>query len=1004
MKFIKTLILSAFLIFPCLLSSLDKANNLAPEANYELLLPEQTNQSAFTPFIQNNLKNTDQWSAFEAENGDWTVFFDEYTKTPVRAFGKAIKIEGFDKISPDNIERAARSFLDKYEAMLNIETSNIKLVRTDFVNHRYYLSFRQSYKELDVLMSEVELRIFENGNLMSFGIKYFNNINIDVKPEISVDAARQAACKGIPQSSASANIQTMPKSYILPIKGATGIDYRLVYEVEVGAGSNLYNAYIDAHTGELVWRYVKTYNANVNFQIKADVVLSNPGDSTKIISMPNEWVKVAGNNQTSDIDGKFTFAVSDSAKVVSTFEGIYAKVVNVGKPSATFFGQVKSTDNPYNLAWANANSHLYERNLYYYINYAHDYIKALDPSLSCMDRKIFAQIYWISHPNYGNSPNAFSKDDSITFIGVVQDTARMAGGPGVYYHEYGHSINNLFFKSKGVTQGMINGACHEGTADVHAAMMMDEPRIGVGVFTKRPLVYIRNCSNKCIYPDSLAADTHVSGEILSGAFWDLRLQTSLAITRNLAHYARYGLPDDPNTGVAFYEWLVETLVADDDDGDISNGTPHSKEIINAFNLHHISLIDNASQNFSHEAYPDTVSGILQYDLECKIGSIVQLLVVKPYLFYQVDNSKGKSQFMQLDTKFDGIAKKYSVSIPGQEKGALISYYFALYDSSNKKFTKIASKDNGSGIFNFSIGYKTKSLEEFESSPAWVMGLTSDDAKVGKWAIGKPTKLDIKGYGIIKPDSGYIGTGKKCLATGLTSPSGTLQMDMSGNSTLLNYLTNGITTATSAAFALDTIQNPLLQYYQYFYQFTNPFFSGLSLPPFIVQVSNDGGNNWINVALDTVGNQVWRKINIKFSNYATPTNNCKIRFIYKIIGPTTFGLPNYIGSIAIDNFRIMMTDIKAEIIDQSKKDKISLEYFPNTAGGTGEVLVNLKESQYINLKLYNSFGIVVANIENNVLNTGNHQYFINLDKMASGVYFINLKTQLASITKEIIIFK
>ena len=45
--------------------------------------------------------------------------------------------------------------------------------------------------------------------------------------------------------------------------------------------------------------------------------------------------------------------------------------------------------------------------------------------------------------------------------------------------------------------------------------------------------------------------------------------------RMLSHFAKYGTPDDPDDGVAMNEFFVETLVADDDDANLGNGTPHA---------------------------------------------------------------------------------------------------------------------------------------------------------------------------------------------------------------------------------------------------------------------------------------------------------------------------------------------------------------------------------------------------------------------------------------------
>src|SRR6185503_16521760 len=118
---------------------------------------------------------------------------------------------------------------------------------------------------------------------------------------------------------------------------------------------------------------------------------------------------------------------------------------------------------------------------------------------------------------------------------------------------------------------------HEGMADVLAAMIQDDPDGGKGFFG--PGTILRSLDNTRRWPeDANPADPHITGLIIGGAFWDLRRSAGLDVAARLSHFAMYGLPDDPEAGVAMSEYFVETLVADDDDADLGNGTPHAAEI------------------------------------------------------------------------------------------------------------------------------------------------------------------------------------------------------------------------------------------------------------------------------------------------------------------------------------------------------------------------------------------------------------------------------------------
>src|SRR5262249_11897163 len=145
--------------------------------------------------------------------------------------------------------------------------------------------------------------------------------------------------------------------------------------------------------------------------------------------------------------------------------------------------------------------------------------------------------------------------------GGCPNTATM---PDVVYHEYGHAVNDNLYRQEGSVLGMINAALHEGTADVNAAFIEDNPDIGKGFYGQGTM--LRSVNNTKRWPNDANDDPHITGLIIGAAFWDLRRAVGLSVARRLAHYAKYGLPDDLDAGVAMHEYFIETLVADDDDG------------------------------------------------------------------------------------------------------------------------------------------------------------------------------------------------------------------------------------------------------------------------------------------------------------------------------------------------------------------------------------------------------------------------------------------------------
>src|SRR5690606_32179182 len=159
-------------------------------------------------------------------------------------------------------------------------------------------------------------------------------------------------------------------------------------------------------------------------------------------------------------------------------------------------------------------------------------------------------------------------------------------------HEYGHYIAHQVIGSN----HLDGAAFHEGYADSLSELVHNTGVIGQNWYLDRATV--REPGSATItYPtcDNLA---HTNGMLLGRLWWDIRLQLDDPP------------PDEPdNTRLLFVDWtmlsngeappdtgslcptlsqpadlgtLIEVLTADDDDGDLSNGTPNSAVICQAF--------------------------------------------------------------------------------------------------------------------------------------------------------------------------------------------------------------------------------------------------------------------------------------------------------------------------------------------------------------------------------------------------------------------------------------
>ena len=110
--------------------------------------------------------------------------------------------------------------------------------------------------------------------------------------------------------------------------------------------------------------------------------------------------------------------------------------------------------------------------------------------------------------------------------------------------------------------------------------------------------------------------TYSSWRSYNRGYEDVRRAIGLERTAKLYHMSMYGTPDAASLGIALADYFIEFLVADDDDGDLSNGTPNSEAIITAFNAHGIP---GSAITITHT--PIGAGFLLDIGLWCSFGKV-----------------------------------------------------------------------------------------------------------------------------------------------------------------------------------------------------------------------------------------------------------------------------------------------------------------------------------------------------------------------------------------------
>jgi hypothetical protein len=149
-------------------------------------------------------------------------------------------------------------------------------------------------------------------------------------------------------------------------------------------------------------------------------------------------------------------------------------------------------------------------------------------------------------------------------------------------HEYGHFVDHMY---GGITEGGLS----EGWGDTLSCLEFGVPIVGGDIF---PGDIIRTCDNSYQYPASGSDEVHALGQAWAGFVWHARegLITALGQAQGEALIQALVLPSLPANSADIPASVREVFLRDDDDGDLTNHTPHWDILFAAAQLHSLDFV------------------------------------------------------------------------------------------------------------------------------------------------------------------------------------------------------------------------------------------------------------------------------------------------------------------------------------------------------------------------------------------------------------------------------
>jgi hypothetical protein len=603
----------------------------------------------------------------------------------------------------------------------------------------------------------------------------------------------------------------------------------------------------DANTGGVLYQESQIVHTDVSGTVSGNATVGIAADlCDEEVSTPLPYLQVKIGNTTaySDANGAFTIANDgdSSVKVVSAMVGQWFKIsdstgkddtltVTITPPGPADFLHNEANDDEDIRA---------QTNCYLHSNVVRDHALAQNAEFPT----IYNQEQFTVNVNLASTCNAYYDGSSINFFhsgGGCSNT----GNSTIVHHEYGHHMVQ--------TGGSGQGEYGEGMADCQGVLIGDDPRLALGFYNDcdSPL---RNADNTKTYPCS--GEIHDCGQLLSGCVWDTRnalknvdpdgyraLISSLTVNSILLHKGSGITP----------QITIDFLTLDDDDDNLSNGSPHYYEIADGFGKH---KMDAPKLDPIVFAFPNGFPAVIDPNGGTTFRVEVSGLGRTPaagtgQLHYSIDGVNYAAVAMnQLE---DNV---YDAVFPAIECGSLVRYFVSA-KADNGEEMKSPRKGGESPLRAFAVaGTETILTDSFESDLGWTVQNASN-LTTGKWERGVPVGGDDRG----QPFADYDGSGSCYLTdnrdgnydvdgdyTRLISP----RLDLSGLDTIVTY----------ARWQYDSD-------------------SAGSADKFVVAVSNDDGTTWVPVETVLPSSDEskggWYSRGFPVKQYVQPNDKIRVRF-------------------------------------------------------------------------------------------------------------------------------
>lgn len=678
------------------------------------------------------------WNAFVHDAGPvWRASWDDATRVPSRLYGPGIAAPG-TVANPALAESYARTMLGKHLALLapGSAVADFELVANDLDAGMRTVAFAQNHRGLRVHSGQVSFR-FKNDRLFVIGSEALPRVDVAM-PDVWVadaQAMKQARAwvlevDALGAVATTAHATGVSEPFILPIIASGGVHaYHVVREVTVEGKQPLgrWAVYVDAQTGQPIARRQTLMFASGALEL--DAPERYPGGGRSIYPARFLDLVVDGEAQITGEDGSFSWPDGAPAQIAAQAVGPLVRVVN---DAGSLAEQLFTVNDGSVATWSMPDDEYVDAQVsgFVHADKVKQHVRGIAPSFSWLDNQLKTTV------NINDVCNAYSDGYTINFFrsgGGCANTARIAD---VVYHEFGHALH---LQSLIPGAGEFEGALSEGASDYLAATITGDPGTARGFFhSSQPLRHIDPSDGERAWPHDLVGEVHADGLIIAGALWDMRKEMVEKLGElEGAAYADHLFYQGLRRAVDMPSMYLEVLAADDDDGDIDNGTPNVCEINRAFGAHGLRAL--SLEATSYDIVPPDQDG---YDVSVSIRGLFEQCegesVSSALLTWQRREGAQIGSTITMDEVASG---DFIGTIPEQDPGQVIQFNVVMALNGAPSIEYPANPADPR--YEFFVGDVVKLYcTDFETDPAadgWTHALDVGEAQEGAddWEWGRP---------------------------------------------------------------------------------------------------------------------------------------------------------------------------------------------------------------------------------------------------------------------------